>query len=269
MKRFVAVLCALLSVAGSPVWAADRDDDPHGAVFNIAHFDVMPMATGGVDFLQSGYTLLFKYRSQSKADPGLLSFRILDLIPPTTNHSEIVQVWDSYRHYLQHLSQSHTITFRFDVQGSARLGGLCCVGSPIDDRQYTPVQSFGAPWTSSAVPSTAGPAGAVFVISYVEFLPGGDLKKNQEELLHHGEETHHANTPGNVTYTILQELHRQNRYVVLEVWTDHQRYQQWLGADATRDFLARLRPLLGSPIDHRLTILCGDTFVDGQGCTSP
>jgi len=27
--------------------------------------------------------------------------------------------------------------------------------------------------------------------------------------------------------------------------------------------------LLGSPFDHRLNILCGETYVDGMGCTSP
>ena len=148
-RSLFAALCVLCSAVTSSAGAAAAQ----GPIFNIAHFDVMPMATGDVDFLQQGYALLFKYRDQSKADPGLLSFRILDLVAPTTNHSEIVQVWDSYPDYLSHLSQRHTTAFRFDVQGSARLGGLCCIGSPIDDRQYTLVGSFGTAWTSSAVPS--------------------------------------------------------------------------------------------------------------------
>jgi hypothetical protein len=28
-------------------------------------------------------------------------------------------------------------------------------------------------------------------------------------------------------------------------------------------------PLLGSPFDHRLNRLCGETYVDNTGCTSP
>ena len=28
-------------------------------------------------------------------------------------------------------------------------------------------------------------------------------------------------------------------------------------------------PLLGSPFDHRLNILCGKTYIDNVGCTSP
>lgn len=77
------------------------------------------------------------------------------------------------------------------------------------------------------------------------------------------------NAAGNVNFSILEELHRPNRYALLEIWADRKRYQDWQGSGASRNLLARLRPLLGSPIDHRLTSLCGDTFVDGQGCTSP
>jgi quinol monooxygenase YgiN len=265
----LAALCMLCSLTGSSVWAGDRDVGAPGPIYSIAHFDVMPMATGGVDFLQNGYTLLFRYRDQSKADPGLLSFRILDLVPPTTNHSEIVQAWDNYRDYQKHLSQSHTITFRFDVQGNARLGGICCVGSPIDDRQYTLIQSFGTPWASPVVPATAGSAGALYVIGYVEFLPGADPEKAQEELSRYGTTTRRSSAAGNVNISILRELNRPNRYAVLEIWTDQKHYQDWLATAATRDFLTRLRPLLESPLDHRLTILCGETFVDNKGCVSP
>src|ERR1700733_2101500 len=91
----LAALCMLCSLAGSSVRAEARAGGMQGPIYSIAHFDVMPMAIGGGDFLQNGYALLFRYRDQSKADPGLLSFRILDLLAPTTNHSEIVQAWDS------------------------------------------------------------------------------------------------------------------------------------------------------------------------------
>jgi quinol monooxygenase YgiN len=257
MRPFLAALCLLYCGASQ------------GQIFNIEHFDVMPMAAGDVDFLQTGYGLLFKYRAQSRSDRGLLSFRILDLNPPITNHSEIVQVWDNYQDYQQHLSEAHTIAFRFDVQGSSRLGGLCCIGSPIDDRQYTLVRSFGTAWTRPAVPTTAGPARTLYVITYGEFLPGGDLRRSQAELLRYGEATRHFNTVDSVNYSVLEELHRPNRYAVLEIWTDEKHYRSWLASDVTRDFLTRLRPLLGSPLDHRLTALCADTFVNGKGCTSP
>jgi hypothetical protein len=37
----------------------------------------------------------------------------------------------------------------------------------------------------------------------------------------------------------------------------------------TTRFLAKVTPLLGSPLDDRLNILCGETYVDGTGCVPP
>src|SRR5580698_1502317 len=90
----------IASLVASPL-AALGQGSTHVAspVYVLAHFDVLPMAVGGVDFLKAGYGLLFRYRDQSNADAGLESFRILDLVAPTTNHSEIVQAWDSYEAY--------------------------------------------------------------------------------------------------------------------------------------------------------------------------
>src|ERR1700742_2616115 len=93
-----ALLLCSMSSRGQPVdGAAGAARTP---IYNIMHFDVLPMAMGRVDFLQSGYALLFRYRDQSLTDRGLQSFRILNLVPPTTNHSEIVQAWNSYEDYL-------------------------------------------------------------------------------------------------------------------------------------------------------------------------
>src|SRR5262244_1821276 len=100
MKEYFRLvsLVALLAGTMAPVAYADEREDARslGPIYNVAHFDVIPATIGGIDFLQNGYRLLFKYRDQSKADAGLRSFRILNLIPPTTNHSQIVQVFKSY-----------------------------------------------------------------------------------------------------------------------------------------------------------------------------
>jgi quinol monooxygenase YgiN len=238
-------------------------------IYNIAHFDVLPMATGRVDFLQSGYALLFKYRDQSRTDRGLQSFRILNLVPPTTNHSEIVQTWNSYDDYLSHLTQSHTIAFRFDVQNNPRLGGVCCVGSPIDDRQYRLVQSIGTPWASTAIPSATGPAGPLFVISYVEFQPQANVEAGQAQLILYGTKARQGNGTSLLNYSVLRQLDRPNRYAILEIWDSQKTYDRWQKVDATMALLSNLKPLLESPLDHRLTSLCGEMFVANIGCTAP
>ena len=268
--RLLPVLALLSGVLPSVASANDRDDARNrGPIYNVAHFDVIPVTIGGIDFQQNGYALLFKYRDQSLGDGGLQSFRVLNLIPPTTNHSEIVQVWDSYEAYEEHLAQAHTVAFRFDVQNNPALGGSCCVGSPIDDRQYRLVKAFKTPWPSTSIPSTVGPSGALFVITYVELLQEGDVEKGEDELIDYGAATAGMNGSRVLSYSVLQQLDRPNRFAVLEIWDSQASYTAWQGLATTTSFVAKIKPLLGSPFDHRLTILCGETFVDGTGCTPP
>ena len=272
MRAYGRLLCAAILLSGmiaSTANAEEREDARNrGPVYNVAHFDVIPVTIGGVDFLQNAYSLLFKYRDQSKADAGLQSFRILNLIPPATNHSQIVQVFKSYEAYEDHLAQSHTVGFRFNVQSNAALNG-CCVGSPIDDRQYRLVRSFKAPWPSAHIPSTVGPSGPLYVVTYVELLQEGNIARGQDELLDYGAATSNANGSRVLSYSVLQQLDRPNRYAVLEIWDSQTSYNTWQGLATTTSFVAKIKPLLGAPFDHRLTILCGETYSDSAGCTPP
>jgi quinol monooxygenase YgiN len=262
-------IATLFSSAFASAARADEHDARPSPIFNVAHFDVIPITSGGVDFLQSAYRLLFKYRGQSAGDKGLESFRVLNLIPPTTNHSEVVEVWKNYEAYKDHLAQAHTVGFRFGVQGDPALGGVCCVGSPIDDRQYSLVKSFKTPWSAKSIPSTVGPSGALYVITYVELLQEGNVALGEAELIAYGAETAERNGSRVLSYSILQQLDRPNRYAVLEIWDSQASYTAWQGLAATTGFVAKITALLGSPFDHRLTILCGETYSDSAGCTAP
>ena len=76
--------------------------------------------------------------------------------------------------------------------------------------------------------------------------------------------------PGNLlSYTVLWQIDRPNRYVFLEVWHSEPHYVTWQGSVVTKSFIAQTTPLLGSPLDHRLNILCGETFDDTNGCILP
>jgi quinol monooxygenase YgiN len=271
LKKLVFLSCVLAAMVQSgSTYADDRNGGPpNGAIYNVTHFDVIPLTIGSVDFLQEGYSFLFAYRNASQHDAGLENFRVLNLIAPETNHSEIVQVWNNYNDYKNHLAQGHTIDFRFDVQGNPALaGGVCCIGSPIDDRQYTLVQSFNTPWPATPV-SSVGPSGSLYVITYVEFLQDGNVQAGQDALVGYGAVTAKVNGGHVQSYSILQQLDRPNRYAVLEIWDQQSNYNAWQSDSATEDFVTRTRPLLGSPFDHRLTVLCGATYVDNVGCTPP
>ena len=267
-RTLSAVLFSLGMIASVAYADNQNDNGNRGPIFNVAHFDVIPATVGGVDFLQNGYSLLFGYRDQGLGDSGVQSFRVLNLLPPTINHSEIVEVWKNYDAYKDHLAQSHTVAFRFGVQNNSTLNG-CCIGSPIDDRQYGLVKSFKAPWSSASIPSTVGPSGALFVVTYVELLQEGNVPAGEDELIAYGAATSDMNGASLLSYDVLRQLDRPNRFAVLEIWTSQTSYNAWQGVATTTNFIAQITPLLGSPFDHRVTVLCGETFSDNAGCIQP
>jgi quinol monooxygenase YgiN len=245
-----------------------------GPIFNITHVDVIPATVNGVDFEQTAYPALFKYRDASQHDQGLKSFRIVNWVL-AANHAQIVDVWDSLEALDRHLAQPHSVDFRYAVQiqpPPAPPNFNCCIGSPIDDRQYSLVRSFGTAWTSNNLPTTVGAGSVLFVITYVDFLQEV-LEENpgagQSQLVQYGAASTNANGGRLLSYTVLRQLDRPNRYVFLEVWDTEPDYLAWENNAVTTNFIAQITPLLGSPLDHRLNILCGETFDDSKGCTPP
>jgi quinol monooxygenase YgiN len=240
-----------------------------GPVYDITHFDVLPV-TSPFDSEQIAYAALFEYRDASESDPGSESFRVVNWLL-ASNHSQIIDVWSSLNAFEHHLALSHSVDFRFAVQVQPPPpppGFNCCIGSPIDDRQYSLVQSFNTPWTSNALPSAVGAENsALFVVTYIDFLVDGDLSQGQADLVRYGFES--SGAPGQLSYTVLQQLDRPNRFATLEVWDTQIHYNMWQNDPKTAKFIAKVTPLLGSPLDHRLNILCGETYVDGTGCVPP
>jgi quinol monooxygenase YgiN len=173
------------------------------------------------------------------------------------------------------LAQPHSVDFRYAVQiqpPPPPPDFNCCIGSPIDDRQYSLVNSSGTPWTSSGLPETVGAGGALFVITYVDFLQEvleQEPDAGQNKLVQYGAASSKANTGHLLSYTVLRQLDRPNRYVFLEVWDTELNYIAWQNSAMTQSFIAQTTPLLGSPLDYRPNILCGETFVDGTGCVPP
>jgi quinol monooxygenase YgiN len=240
-----------------------------GPIFNITHVDVIPTTVNGVDFQQTAYAAMFKYRDDSQNDRGLESFRIVNWVL-AANHAQIVDVWDSLEALDRHLAQRHSVDFRYAVQVQPPAlppNFNCCIGSPIDDRQYSLVKSFGKPWTSSRLPATVGSGGALFVITYADFLQEADPDAGQNKLVKYGSASIKANPGHLLSYTVLQQLDRPNRFVFLEVWDSEDNYLAWQDNTVTTTFVDQTAHLLGSPFDHRLNILCGNTFV--AGCVPP
>ena len=260
---WLAPISLLLS---APAYAGDGGRSARGPVFDITHFDVIP-APG---FQEIAYPALFAYRDASKSDPGLKSFRVVNWLL-ASNHSQIIDVWSSLDAFEGHLAKKHSVDFRFAVQVQPPPPPPdfnCCIGSPIDDRQYSLVKSFNTPWISNRLPTGVGATdSALFVVTYVDFLADRDPGKGEDKLVRYGADTSRA--PGQLSYSVLQQLDRPNRFATLEVWDSLADYNTWQTDDTTTRFVYKVMGLLGSPLDHRLNVLCGSTFVDGTGCTPP
>ena len=266
----ISILLTGMAYAGG---GGDQGPPMRGPIFDITHFDVLPVNTDTPDsFEQIAYNQLFTYRDASETDPGSKSFRVVNWLA-APNHSQIIDVWSSLDAFEAHLAQTHSTDFRFAVQLQAPLGPPffnCCIGSPIDDRQYSLVKSFNTPWTSASLAPELVVGNenlGLFVVTYVDFLADGDPGKALRELIRYGSDTSQA--AGQLSYTVLQQIDRPNRFATLEVWDSLTDYNNWQTDHHTTHFVTKVMPLLGSPFDHRLNRLCGSTYTDNVGCVAP
>lgn len=118
LRRLVAIT-AILLLSVATVDAGDNEGKNRppvrGPIFDITHFDVIPLTEDHVDFQQTAYKALFDYRDASKSDPGFESFRVVNWLL-ASNHSQIIDVWRSLDAFEAHLAQQHSVDFRFAVQ---------------------------------------------------------------------------------------------------------------------------------------------------------
>jgi quinol monooxygenase YgiN len=272
-----AALLALAPILGAATVAVAQPIQLLGPVYDITHFDVLPI-TSPFNSEAIAYKALFAFRAASRSDPGYEALRIVNWTA-APNHSWVVDVWDNYQAFEQHLAAPGSVKFRFAVQDLSGTDKGCCIGSPIDDRQYSLVESIPTAWTSGKLPKTPGPKGALWAVIYVDFLQEILQDYNtdvaQQALISYGKTSTAMNSGHLLNYTVLQQLDRTNRYIILEVWDTETNYDAWKSGTVTTDFVSHITPLLGSPLDYRTAVLCGATYkaasgsMPAQGCTSP
>ncbi len=117
MRTLFAALLASAMFAG-PAFA-----EQDGPVTVIAHIDFIP------PYLAQGLPALEQFAQQSKADPGVLSFTLITWAP-TTNHFQLIEIYDSLQSFNNHVQASHTVAFRATLQP--------LIGAPYDERRYMP-----------------------------------------------------------------------------------------------------------------------------------
>jgi quinol monooxygenase YgiN len=93
--------------------------------------------------------------------------------------------------------------------------------------------------------------GQLHVSTHVDVVPV-KVDEGTDLLVEFMAESRHR--PGLVHSALLRQAARKNHFELLWVWRSQADYERHLGNPATRQFRARLKPLLGSPIQDRLLL---------------
>jgi quinol monooxygenase YgiN len=107
---------AASSPAASSPAASSKDE-----VFVVTHVDIVP------DSVVAGAALLRQYALESRRDPGVVRFELLQQ-GDRPNHFTIVSVWENQKAFDAHLAAAHTKSMRAKLQP--------LLGSPFDERLH-------------------------------------------------------------------------------------------------------------------------------------
>src|SRR5438067_9316939 len=87
----------------------------------VTHLDIIPT------FAEPARALLEDFVRDSRNDPGVEIFKMISWTP-TTNHFQLIEVFENQRAFDAHVSAEHTIRFREELQPF--------IGAPYDERLY-------------------------------------------------------------------------------------------------------------------------------------
>jgi quinol monooxygenase YgiN len=133
LVRLISALSVSLSVTVFAT-AARSAELPESQVIVITHIDLLP-DTAIPNGVETGIALLKTYVEGARAT-GAKTARLITWAP-TTNHFQIVEVWDSMATFNAHVESGQSVNFRNDLQA--------LIGSPYEQRVYHPVGGSLAP----------------------------------------------------------------------------------------------------------------------------
>jgi len=93
----------------------------------VTHIDIIPNSAGVAP--PAAVQLLKQFVVDSREDPGVKYFTLITW-DPTKNHFQLLEVYKDMHSFDEHVSESHTIEFRDDLQPY--------IGAPYDERLYQP-----------------------------------------------------------------------------------------------------------------------------------
>ena len=87
-----------------------------------------------------------------------------------------------------------------------------------------------------------------YVVVYVEFKPA-QVQRGEHVLQELAAVARRS--PGFVSFTVLDEIERANRFSLFELWESTQAFEDFTNAPRTQVLLQVLQPLLAAPLDQR------------------
>ena len=127
MHMFGRVLLAAFLGALTIQSAQSGDFGISSEIVVVTHIDVIPNSAGVAP--PAAVQLLEQFVLDSRNDPGVAYFTLITW-SPTTNHFQLLEVYKDMRSLNEHVSASHTIEFRDNLQQY--------IGAPYDERVYHP-----------------------------------------------------------------------------------------------------------------------------------
>jgi quinol monooxygenase YgiN len=222
MRQAFQLMLALvpLLLVSAPAARAQAAADP--AIYVVRYIEVMPAAQ------EKGAGLLKQLADASRKEAGVVRFEVLQRTAPA-GHFATFEVWKDQPSLDAHTAAAHK-QFVDAVQP--------LLIAPVDDRpcigfDLAPAQAAGSAIYAITHVDVAPPSREAG-IALIKTVAGPNRKEN-----------------GNLAFYALQQTARTNHFEVVEIWKDQQAEDAHEIDPATKDYRAKVQPLLGAHYDRR------------------
>lgn len=216
------LLAVLIVLPAGGAWAAAS-----GAVYSVGYLELLPGEQ------HSGEALIRRYVEASRKEEGALAIRTLRETDRSGKYL-LIESWADAAALSAHASASHTVEFREQLKGLARI--------PYDQRSY---HGFDI----DPMPAAAG-SRAVYVVTHVD-VPGASREAAEGILQQLSEPV--RSLPGHVQFDIYQqEDPRRNHFTTLAIWGRRGDFDAYARSAPARAFMDQIAPLLGALYDERV-----------------
>jgi quinol monooxygenase YgiN len=212
---------APLCLAAAPIAQAQNAGD--STIYVVRYIEVAP---GSQD---QAAGLVKKLAEASRKEGGSLRFDVMQRTGPA-NQFATFEIWKDQAAVDAHAAAAHK-QFLDSAQSM--------LIAPVDDRPCTAIDVANA---------AAAEGGMIYAITHVDVAPpnteaGMNLLKAVAGPL--------RKESGNVGFDALQQTARKNHFEVVEIWKDQKAEDAHEVDAATKDYRAKVQPLLGAHYDRR------------------